>query len=83
MALLGNPATVTLTSQGLDLLVLPGGPRKVRIYGPTGAGTIRVDRIQQRAGWKGGTYRVAPRRHLHLRGLVFQGALHAEQTWTT
>jgi hypothetical protein len=82
MDLIGNPMSFTLTSQGLDLIVLPGGPLKVKaIYAPTGHATLRISEEPVRLVLKPGRYRVGARRYLHLKGLVFHGALLIEQSW--
>ena len=81
--LIGNPATVTLTSAGLDLFVMPGGATGARIYAPTGHATIRFDHTEFRGLLKPGVYRVGPGRHLGLKGVVFQGALLVERNWVS
>lgn len=82
-ALIGNPVTFSMTTSGLDLIVLPGGPLSADIYAPTGRATISIVTQPFRLLLRPGKYRVSPSRWHHLKGLVFQGALLVEKSWIT
>lgn len=81
--LIGNPATVTLMSVGLDFIVTPNGPTNARIYAPTGHATIRFDHTKFRGLLKPGVYRVGQGRYCSLKGVVFQGAMLVERDWVS
>jgi len=81
--LIGNPATVTVTSAGLDFFVTPNGPVRVRVYAPTGHAMIRYDHTDYRALLKPGVYRVGQGRYCSIKGIVFQGAMLVERNWVS
>lgn len=79
MEYLGNPTTASLTTNGLDLIVLADGPFCFRVA-PSGTARLELRGIDVRYLFLPGEYLVTKNRYAQLIGLVFVNGLLATTT---